>query len=159
MENYNTYILIALFSIGATIFYVLSSIERSCLPIVFNPKKENVSETNIRLTHSTLKRLTPLLPPSYGVVVLGGIFTLFYQSFHLGWSMPSIIILALYFIITLYTLLIVKVGSAVLLVKKEDSFSGDLHKVKYGVKRLIISHHWGLIANLIVLLLEFFLIV
>lgn len=61
MHNALTAFIAAVFMLGTAIFYVLSCIERSVLGLVFG-KNKNITEEDIRFTHASLKRLSPLLP-------------------------------------------------------------------------------------------------
>ena len=78
------YWIVAIFTFGFSIFYVLSLIEKSVWPIIFAGVQKEVDETDVRITDRTLKRLTPLLPPSNGVVILVGTTLLLRQALDLG---------------------------------------------------------------------------
>lgn len=80
----------AVFTLGTTIFYVLSCVERSVLGLVLGKNKKTISEENIRFTHASLKRLSPLLPPSNGFVILFGNMALFIQGFMRSWDILSL---------------------------------------------------------------------
>ncbi|MEO7308903.1 MAG: hypothetical protein ABIX01_00785 [Chitinophagaceae bacterium] len=144
----------ATFAFGTAIFYCLYCVEKSVLKLVFNKGKIVVTEDNIRFTHKALKRLSPLLPPANGFVILFGISALIYQCNLQSWNFESLSIPLFYIGITLYIIFIGKIATAVknLMTIKSDQ---ELSLVTANVRHLITQHHIALFANLGVVILEF----
>lgn len=141
----------AVFSFGSAIFYCLSCVENAVLSLVF---KKAQNEEDIRFVHQALKRLSPLLPPSNGFVVLFGTGSLIYQCTLHNWNWQSLVILLFYILMNLYIIFIGKIAIAVKNLQQTDS-NADIKKVTSNVRHLIIEHHLGLFANLGVVILEF----
>lgn len=154
MYNVITAFIIAAFTLGTAIFYILSCVERSVLGLVFGKKKKAISEEDIRFTHAALKRLSPLLPPSNGFVILFGNIALIAQGYYRDWDFLAILILAVYWTIMLYIIIFKKIAEDVRNIKETPN-NAALSKVTENVRRLIVQHHLGLLANLLVVLLEF----
>ena len=157
MYNAITAFIAVSFTLGTSIFYVLSCIERSVLGLVFGKKNRKVSEEDIRFTHASLKRLSPLLPPSNGFVILFGNIALVIQCFYREWDVLSILILVVYWSIMLYIIIFRKIVEDVRNIKETPN-NAPISKVTENVRRLTIQHHLGLIANLLVVILEFVVI-
>ena len=145
---------IAVFSFGAAIFYALSCVEWSVLRLGFNAHSKSVKEEDVRFVHKALKRLTPLLPPSNGFVILFGTAALVYLGVLTQWSWLAVLPLAFYWLVTGYTITFGRIAAAVKDVRTTPS-DGNITEVRRGVSRLIVNHHIGLIANLGTVLLTF----
>ena len=113
-----------LFCFGATIFYVLLAIERK---IWFSMP----TELDFRLVHQVLKGLIPVLPPSNGVVVIGGLACLVWQAIERSWDWRSVIVLGFDVVVQLLIIFRGKIAAAVRDVKLTAS-DGDFAKVKMG---------------------------
>ena len=157
MYNAITAFITAVFTLGTAIFYVLSCVERSVLGLVFGKKNKKISEADIRFTHAALKRLSPLLPPSNGFVILFGNFALIAQGVIRGWDFLSIMIIVTYWAIMLYIIIFKKIAEDVKNIKETPN-DAPIAKITENVSRLIVQHHLGLIANLLVVILEFVVI-
>ncbi|SFS07202.1 hypothetical protein SAMN05216559_3173 [Halomicrobium zhouii] len=151
-------VVLSLFAFGTAIFYILSRIERFVLPLAFDVDAETVDDDDVRFVHRVLKHLIPVLPPSYGFVILFGTVALLYQGFERGWDWPSVVIITYYWGISGYSLVFGDIIGAVNRVKNTSSNS-DIQSVRQGVRELLVQHHLGLAANLGVVVLEFTLIV
>lgn len=157
MYNALTAFVAVVFTLGTAIFYVLSCVERSVLGLVLGKKDVKVAEEDIRFTHASLKRLSPLLPPSNGFVILFGNIALIAQGMIRSWDFLSILILSVYWVIMLYIIVFKKIAEDVRNIKETPN-NAPLSKVTENVRRLIVQHHLGLLANLLVVILEFVLI-
>lgn len=157
MYNALTAFIAAVFTLGTAIFYVLSCVERRVLGLVFIRKNQKISEDDIRFTHESLKRLSPLLPPSNGFVILFGNLALILQGVIRSWDILSILILVIYWGIMLYIIIFKKIAEDVKNIKETPS-NAAIAKVTENVSRLIVQHHLGLLANLLVVILEFVVI-
>lgn len=146
----------AVFMFGTAIFYVLSCVERSVLGLVFG-KNKNVNEEDIRFTHASLKRLSPLLPPSNGFVIFFGNLALIIQGVFREWNLISIGIIVIYWVIMLYIILVKKIAQDVKHIKETPN-DAAIEVLTENVKRLIVQHHLGLVANLVVVIMEFVII-
>jgi len=151
-------LIVSVFMLGTTIFYVLSCVENRVLKFAFDSTSNKVSEADIRFTHEALKRLAPLLPPSNGIVILVGMGGLIYQGIITNWVLSSIIIITLYILMNLYIIFIRRIAYWVNGLKSTSS-NGDIKTVRANVKNLVIDHHLGLIANFLVVVLEFYFFV
>lgn len=156
MYNALTAFIASAFMLGTAIFYVLSCVERSVLGLVFG-KNKNIAEEDIRFTHASLKRLSPLLPPSNGFVILFGNVALIMQGIIRNWDFISIVIIAMYWIIMLYIILVRKIAQDVKNIKETPN-DAAIEVVTENVRRLIVQHHLGLVANLVVVIIEFAMI-
>lgn len=156
MYNALTAFIAAVFMLGTAIFYVLSCVERSVLSLVFGRNK-NANEEDIRFTHASLKRLSPLLPPSNGFVIFFGNIALIIQGIIREWDIISIGIIVIYWVIMLYIILVKKIAQDVKNIKETPN-DAPIELVTENVSRLIVQHHLGLIANLLVVVLEFVVI-
>ncbi len=96
METFVAAFAVAAFSFGTAIFYVLSCVENSVLRLGLDQHSPAVADEDIRFTHKSLKRLTPLLPPANGFVILFGTAALVYLAVLNGWSWPSLLPLAFF---------------------------------------------------------------
>ncbi|WP_338869202.1 hypothetical protein WBJ53_19530 [Spirosoma sp. SC4-14] len=150
-------LIVSLFSIGTTIFYVLSCIERRVLQLAFAPGKP-VEEPDVRFVHQSLKRLIPVMPPSNGLVLLGGTALLIYQAITLHGDWSSIVLIVYYWGIQLFIFLGLNVSGAIQDVLNTPSDSSIL-EVSRGVKQLVLAHHAGLVQNFGTVLLQFLLII
>jgi len=158
MYHFITAFVIASFTLGTAIFYILSCVERSVLGLVFKRSKTEVLEENIRFTHASLKRLSPLLPPSNGFVILFGNIAMIIQGFLRSWDILSILILVVYWVLMLYIIIFKKIAEDVKNIKETPN-DASIHKVTENVRRLIVQHHLGLVANLAVVVIEFVIII
>ena len=143
----------AVFTLGAAIFYVLSCVERSVLGLIFTKKNKRVLEDDIRFTHAALKRLSPLLPPSNGFVIFFGTLALIVQIILTDGHYFSILIPVVYWGVMLYIIFVKKIVQDVKHIKETPN-DAQLIKVTDNVKRLIVQHHLGLMANIMVVVLE-----
>tara|TARA_Y100001933_G_C18925761_1_gene533076 strand:+ start:347 stop:826 length:480 start_codon:yes stop_codon:yes gene_type:complete len=154
--NALTAFIVAMFMLGTSIFYVLSCVERSVLGLVFG-KNKSVTSEDIRFTHASLKRLSPLLPPSNGAVIFFGNIALIAQGFLSGWNILSIGILVIYWAIMLYIILVKNIALDVKRLQETPN-EAPIESVTENVRRLIVQHHLGLLANLLVVIMEFIII-
>ena len=149
--------IVFVFTFGTSIFFALSMIERSTWSLMWKPQSSDVSEGDIRFVHKSLQRLTSVLPPSNGLVILGGTTLLVIQVFERGWSewdFPSAFVLVLYWSFLLYIVLIRKNPEVVLNLRRHDSYADDIALIRADVSRVQIDHHLGLIANASVVVLQ-----
>ena len=151
-------IVLVLFTFGATIFYILSRIERFVLPLAVNQESQSVDEEHVRFVHRILEHLSPVLPPSYGVVVLFGTIALLIQAFVRGWDAVSVGILAYYWVISGYSIFFGDIRGAVERLQNTES-DADVRSVRQSVGELVFHHHVGLSANFGVVVLEFVLVI
>ncbi len=149
--------IVAIFTLGFSIFYSLSLIEKRVWPIIFKDVRASVSEADIRFTHEALKRLTPLLPPSNGVVILIGTTLLILQSAEQSWSLESLSIPVFYILMMAGIVLIGKNPSVVFAIRRLDQDS-PIQAVTQTIRTVGIHHHIALVTNLAVVLLQIFLI-
>lgn len=158
MANFLPAFIVGVFTLGASIFYCLDCIERSVLRLVFRKDVKAVKVSDIRFTHAALKRLTPLLPPSNGFVILFGTAALVSQGVLRNWDFLSILPLAVYIGLTLMIIIWGDINAAIKHVNSTSS-DGDLVNVQQGVEKLVLLHHAALFTNLAVVLIEFALII
>lgn len=157
--NLTSILILMLFTFGATIFYVLLCIEMRTWAIAFPAKfSRPVPETEIRFVHQALQRLIPLLPPSNGLVVLGGGGALLWQAIQRGWDGVAVLIFGFWLGGLLYIIVIGRIAAAVKDVWTTSS-NGELHAVNRGVKNLIRQHFNGLLHAIGVILLQLGLVV
>ncbi|SEO80273.1 hypothetical protein SAMN04487948_105228 [Halogranum amylolyticum] len=151
-------VILSLFTFGTAIFYILSRIERFVLALAFDEETDTVEDDDVRFVHRVLKHLIPILPPSYGFVMLFGTLALLYQGFERGWDRTSVVIISYYWGISGYSLVFGDIVGAVNRVKNTSS-DADIGSVRRGVRELVVQHHLGLAANVGVVVLEFIFIV
>ena len=151
--------ILLLFTFGSTIFYVLLAIERRVWAdsLTFGSTARG-SESDVRYVHRVLKRMIPVLPPSNGMVVVGGLAAIVWQCTLLDWSAPSIMILAWYLALQVYIVAFGRIAAAVRDVWTNAS-DGEEAVVRRGVWNLIRQHRTGLIHAVGVVALELALIV
>jgi hypothetical protein len=145
---------IAIFSFGTAIFYALSRVEWSVLRLGLNRHSQAVKDEDVRFVHRALKRLTPLLPPSNGAVILLGTAALVYLAVVNSWSWLSILPLAFFWLVTGYLITFGRIAAAVKDLRNTSS-EGAIKDVRRSVGRLVVRHHIGLVANLGTALLTF----
>ena len=150
-------LIVLLFLFGSSIFYTLLLIERSTWKLVSQPESASAIEQAVRFVHLSLKNLIPVLPPSNGVVVVGGLACIIWQAARLHWSWQSLGILAFWSVGQLYILTFGRIAQAMRDVWRTPS-DGSLADVSRGGRRLIQEHRNGLLHALGVLLLEMWLI-
>ena len=155
--NSTSLLILLLFTFASSIFYILLLIERRVWSLVFYPESAFAKESDVRFVHRSLKRLIPVLPPSNGVVVIGGLISLVWQGIKLGWTGPSIAVLAFWFLGQTYIIVFGKIASAIRDVWSTPT-DGELEAVSRGVTNLIRQHRNGLIHAIGVLALELALI-
>jgi hypothetical protein len=145
--------ILLLFTFGTTIFYVLLAIERRVWAgsLTFGTN-DHGSQDDVRFVHRVLKHLIPVLPPSNGVVVVGGLAAILWQCVLRGWDARSQIILGYYLALQLYIIFIGRIAAAVRDVWTTSS-DGEAIAVRRGVWNLIRQHRNGLIhaAGLVIL--------
>lgn len=140
-----------IFTLGVSIFYSLSMIERKVWPLMLKPKTDKVSEDNIRFVHKVLKHLTSVLPASNGLVILGGTTLLLIQSAQRSWDLVSLGALVLYWSILLFIVVVRRNPEVVIYLRSHDSELDPLDLIRSDVSRVQIDHHLGLLANVAVL--------
>lgn len=145
--------ILVLFTFGATIFYVLLAIERRvwARSLTFGDDRTGTDDS-VRFVHRVLKHMIPVLPPSNGVVVLGGLAAILWQCSLRSWDAFSLVLLAYYLILQLYIIFFGHIAAAIRNVWKMPS-DGDIDAVRSGVWGLIRQHRNGFIhaAGLVVL--------
>ena len=117
-------------------------------------KATGVKDKDIRFVHRALKRLTPLLPPSNGAVIVFGTAALVYLGILNSWSWLSLFPLAFFWLVTGYLITFGRIAAAVKDLNTTSS-EGAMEDVRRSVSRLIVRHHIGLVANLGTALLTF----
>jgi hypothetical protein len=93
-----------------------------------------------------LRRLIPLLPPTNGLVIVLGNGLLIRRGVRDGWTGPVLGALTWYWVINRYIMIIGRIDKDIRLVRSTPS-DGDIEQVRHGVRRLVIQHHTGLVAN------------
>lgn len=158
MNTAETSILV-LFTFGATIFYVLLAIERRVWAgsLTFGSDARG-KDGDVRFVHAVLKHLIPVLPPSNGLVVVGGLAAILWQCFLREWDERSLIILGYYLALQLYIVFFGRVAAAVRDVWKTPS-DADATAVRRGVWNLIRQHRNGFIHATGLIVLELALVV
>lgn len=152
-------LILMLFTFGASIFYVLLCIEKRTWAIAFPAKLSRpVPESEVRFVHQSLQRLIPLLPPSNGIVVVGGGGALLWQAIQRGWDWAAVLSFGFWLGGLLYIIVIGRIAAAVKDVWTTAS-NGELHAVNRGVKNLIRQHFNGLLHAIGVILLQLGLVV
>lgn len=152
-------LILIVFTFGATIFYVLLAIERRvwAATVTFGNNARG-SEHDIRVVHRMLKHLIPVLPPSNGIVVVGGLAAILWQAILRGWDGRSLIILGYYLTLQLYIIVVGRIATAVRDVWTTPS-DGDEASVRRGVWNLIRQHRNGFLHAAGLVILEWGLIV
>jgi hypothetical protein len=151
-------LVVALLSFGSAIFYVLSAIERPVWRLGLEQDSSKVSDEDARFVHMSLKRLIPLLPPSFGVVLVWGTAGMLYQAVLLGWDWATVAVPAFYWLVIGSIILFCDIRGTVRDVQEADS-EGDISVVRCGVARLVRSHHLALIANFGAVVLQLALVI
>lgn len=144
--------IVTTFTFGFSIFYGLSLIEKSVWPLIFG-KGHKVSDEDVRFTHTALKRLTPLLPPSNGVVILVGLTLLIRQAWELDWTVESLLLPLIYLCVMLGIVLIGKNPAVVFAIREQDQ-SSPIEEVRRTIRLVGIHHHIALFTNLGVVLYQ-----
>jgi len=140
-----------IFTLGVSIFYALSMIERKVWPLMLKPKSAKVAEAEIRFVHKVLKHLTSVLPLSNGLVILGGTTLLVIQSAQRNWDLVSLGALVLYWSILLFIVVVRRNPEVVIFLRSHDSERDPIDLIRSDVARVQIDHHLGLLANIAVL--------
>lgn len=148
---------LVLFTFGSTIFYVLMLIERRVWSLLTR-RANTVADHDVRFVHRILKHLIPVLPPSNGIVVVGGPASLLWQSIARHWDWPSLVVLAWYASLQLYIIIFGRIAQAIKNVAVTSS-DGDPAAVRLGVTDLVRQHRNGLIHAFGALVLETLLII
>ncbi|MCF8529087.1 MAG: hypothetical protein K9G13_04330 [Aquiluna sp.] len=143
----------AIFTFGFSIFYGLSLIEKSVWPLIFRNKPDLVSDHNIVFTHTALKRLTPLLPPSNGVVILAGTSLLFWQAVNLDWSWQSTL-LPVFYILMMAGIVLIGKNPAVVFSIRSHGPESPLPELRRDLRLVGIHHHIALFTNLAVVIFQ-----
>lgn len=141
------------FTFGFSLFYGLSLIEKRVWPIIFRNDSSKVSDADIRFTHEALKRLTPLLPPSNGVVILAGLTLLLLQAAELDWAWTASSLPIFYFCMMAGIVIVGKNPAVVFSIRRhgQDSPTSDLIR---NLRLVGIHHHIALATNLLVVILQ-----
>ena len=147
-------LVLTIFSFGAAIFYVLSCIERSVLPLGTNPESPIVADQDVRFVYSALQRLVPLLPPSNGAVIVLGSGALVYQAAMSGWQFLSLVAPLFYWLVMIYIIFVTDIAGAVRALR-EGSHTDSQSVLRRKVGRLVVQHHIALSANAGVVFLQF----
>lgn len=142
--------IVIIFTFGFSIFYALSMVEFKVWPLIRNRKTTRVDQADVRFVHRALKRLTSLLPPSNGLVILAGTTLLVMQANSMGWSLPSWGILVLYWLPMLYIILVRRNPEVVKFLREHVSETAPLETIRSDVHRVGIDHHIALYTNLAV---------
>jgi hypothetical protein len=158
LNNLIAALMVAIFSVGATVFDVLSCIGRSVLRLGLDRASPQVSDADARFVHTALKRLIPLLPPSNGFVILFGTAAMIYQAVLRGWDTASIVIIKFYWMWMLGIIAVGNVRGAVDTVRTTPS-DGERAAVRRGVGWLAVLRYAGLIANPGAVVLELSLVI
>lgn len=151
-------VVLLLFAFGTTIFYVLLAIERRVWGLARDGDPARYAEEDLRFVHRSLKHLIPVLPPSNGVVVVGGFAALVWQGVQRGWDGRAVAVLAFDVAGQLYIIGVGRIAAAVRDVRTTPS-DAPVPAVAKGVRQLIRQHRNGLGHALGVLLLELVLVV
>lgn len=144
--------IVATFTFGFSIFYGLSLIEKSVWPLIFG-RGHSVSDEDVRFTHQALKRLTPLLPPSNGVVIIVGLILLMRQAWELNWTAESLLLPFTYLCVMLGIVLVGKNPAVVFAIRDQDQDS-PIEEVRRTIRLVGIHHHIALFTNLGVVLYQ-----
>lgn len=147
-------LIVAVFTFGFSIFYALSCIEIRTWSLMRRVDHPRVSNQDARFVHASLKRLTPLLPPSNGLVIVVGTTLLVMQAISDGWSPVATIPLVGYWISMLSIIVIGRNPAVVRDIRAHDS-DGDIGAVRLDVRRVSIQHHAALFTNLAVVIYQF----
>lgn len=142
------------FTLGVSIFYALSMIERKVWALMAKPQSDKVSESDIRFVHKALKQLTSVLPPSNGLVILGGTTLLAVQSAQRNWDLISLGVIVLYWSFLLFIVLVRRNPEVVMFLRNHDSEKDSISTIRADIARVQIDHHLGLVANLLVLVYQ-----
>lgn len=149
-------ILIA-FSFAAAIFHSLLGVERSVWPIAMS-ETTVVPDDDLRFVHHALQGLSSYLPPSNGLMIVGGLTGLIWQGVQLHWTWQPSLVLAAWLVGQLYILTFGKIVLAVRDLRRTNN-SGPIANVRRTVRQLIRQHFNGLLHAATVVVLELILIV
>lgn len=149
--------IVATFTFGFSIFYGLSLIEKSVWPLIFKSQEARVAEEDVRFTLKTLRRLTPLLPPSNGVVILAGMTLLTIQSANADWSLETLILPIAYLSMMLGIVLIGKNPSVVFAIRAHDE-NTPIEVVRQTMRKVGRHHHTALFTNLVIVFYQLLVI-
>lgn len=149
--------IVATFTLGFSIFYGLSLIEKSVWPLIFKSADAPVAEDDIRFTLKALRRLTPLLPPSNGVVILAGMTLLTIQTANANWSLETLVLPIAYLSMMLGIVLIGKNPSVVFAIRSHND-STPLDVVRKTIRKVGRHHHTALFTNLAIVLYQLLVI-
>lgn len=146
-------LIVGVFVFGFSIFYALSLIELKAWPLIFRNRGELVTDDNVRFIHASLKRLTPLLPPSNGLVILVGTTLLFMQATGESWSLAATALPVFYLSMMIGIIVIGKNPAVVFSIRSHDS-SSDIADLRIDLRLVGIHHHIALFTNLTVVIAE-----
>lgn len=146
-------LIVGTFVFGFSIFYALSLIEVKAWPLIFANRGEAVTDDHVRFIHAVLKRLTPLLPPSNGVVILFGTTLLFMQASTENWSLVATSLPVFYLSMMLGIIFIGKNPAVVFSIRSHDSNS-DIADLRIDLRQVGIHHHIALFTNLTIVIAE-----
>lgn len=149
--------IVILFAFGSTIFYVLLLIERRVWRLLTR-RAPTVADADVRFVHRILKHLIPVLPPSNGVVVFGGLACLLWQAIDRNWDWPALTVLVWYAALQLYILVFGRIAQAIKYVARTPG-DADAATIRRGTTNLVRQHRNGFIHAAGVLLLETLLII
>jgi hypothetical protein len=147
-------LIVAVFTFGFSIFYALSCIEIRTWPLMRRVDHPKVADADTRFVHAALKRLTPLLPPSNGLVIIAGTTLLVMQAIGDQWSLVTTVPLVGYWVSMLSIIIIGRNPAVVRDIRAHDS-QGDITLVRLDVRRVSIQHHAALFTNLAVVIYQF----
>jgi hypothetical protein len=150
-------LIVATFTFGFSIFYALSLIEFRVWGLIFGSGKAAISEDELRFTHKSLKRMTPLLPPSNGLVILVGLFLLMRQASDLGWGFEAAVMPIFYLTMMLFIVLVLRNPAVVFTIRAQDETT-ELSEIRKAIRRVGRDHHIALFTNLSVVLYQLLVI-
>jgi len=154
MQAWTTAVLIiALFTFGSAIFYFLLLLERKTWVLVLHPDRPMRSAEDVRFVHRALQHFIPVLPPSNGVVVVGGLAAIIWQIHLSGANMSSLAVFTYWFLGQAYIIVFGHIAAAIKDVRATP-VDARLDDVARGVRNLVRQHRNGFVHAFGVLVLE-----
>ncbi len=149
--------LVGAFTAGTVLFYALSVIETGTRRLMRNAKDATVSDAAAREVLVMLKRVVPRFPPIKGVVVCIALIGLSAQVSRAGWVGLEGAILVLYVGLVAWIVGPRNIKQSVRFIKQSGA-DVPSQELRYELGRVIGSHHLGLLANAMALVLQLWVI-
>lgn len=149
-------LIVMLLAFASGIFVVLSLIEKPTWKLMTDPDSKLVSDETTRLIHGALKRLIHLLPPTMITTMSSLLLLLVTQAIltHYQWQAIAVLLIFILAMSSVVTVLKSRIDAV-----DHVSSEANIRDVRHGLGALALLHHKGLLAALVTLMAQFFLVV